>query len=171
LFFPIGERFSVPAHYGSSSWTNGLLGKLVLPNGNVLVLQPVMGPTAGPMACWTRVFFPIGERFNSPAHEGSSSWTNGMLGKLILPSWKRFNLSAHYGSNIWTNGLLVKLVLPHRSGSVFQPAMGLAAGPMVYWTSLFLPVGRRFGPPAHYGSSSWTNALLCQLVLPELGAV
>ena len=114
----------------------------VRPNGSVLLLQPVMGPTIGPMACWTSVFFQIGERFSPPAHYGSSSWNNGLVGKLVIPSWKRFNPPAHYGSNSWTNGLLDMLILP--IGAVF--------------------------PPARNGSSSWTNGLLDRLVLPKLVA-
>ena len=86
VFFQIGERFSPPAHYGSSSWNNGLVGKLVIPVGSGSVLQPIMGPTAGPMACWTCLFFPIGAVF-PPARNGSSSWTNGLLDRLVLPNW------------------------------------------------------------------------------------
>ena len=135
----------------------------VRPNGSVLLLQPVMGPTIGPMACWTSVFFQIGERFSPPAHYGSSSWNNGLVGKLVIPSWKRFSPPAHYGSNSWTNGLLDMLILPNRSGFssspqwvqqldqwpagqacssqlgnglILQPTMGPAAGPMACWTSL-----------------------------------
>ena len=115
----------------------------VRPNGSVLLLQPVMGPTIGPMACWTSVLFQIGERFSPPAHYGSSSWNNGLVGKLVIPNWKRFSPPAHYGSNSWTNGLLDMLILPNRSGF----------------------------PPARNGSSSWTNGLLDRLVLPNWGTV
>ena len=140
----------------------------VRPNGSVLLLQPVMGPTIGPMACWTSVFFQIGERFSPPAHYGSSSWNNGLVGKLVIPSWKRFSPPAHYGSNSWTNGLLDMLILPNRSGFssspqwvqqldqwpagqacssqlgnglILQPTMGPAAGPMACWTNLFSQFG------------------------------
>jgi hypothetical protein len=200
VFFPIRERFNHTARYGSSSWTNGLLDKLALPDlgaiesslacygssswangllhkfvlpnmGGGVILQPTMSPAAGPMACWASLFFPVGTRFNPPAHYGSSSWANGLLDKLVLPNWERFNPPAHYGPSSWTNGLLDKLVLPNKSGLVLQPTMGPAAGPMVCWTSLFFPKGERFNPPAHYGSSSWTNGLLCKLVLPNRGTV
>ena len=113
LFFPLGSGLVFPAHFWSNSWTNGLMDTHVRPNGSVLLLQPVMGPTIGPMACWTSVFFQIGERFSPPAHYGSSSWNNGLVGKLVIPSWKRFSPPAHYGSNSWTNGLLDRLVLPN----------------------------------------------------------
>ena len=101
-----------------------------------LVFQPTMGP-AGPIACWTSLFFQIGERFGPPARYGSSSWTNGLLDKLVLSNWERFSPPARYGSSSWTNGLLGKLVLPDSSGLVLQPAMGPAAGPMTCCTSLF----------------------------------
>ena len=117
----------------------------VRPNGSVLLLQPVMGPTIGPMACWTSVFFQIGERFSPPAHYGSSSWNNGLVGKLVIPSWKRFSPPAHYGSNSWTNGLLDKLVFPNL-GTVESSSPQWVQQldqwrPMACWTSLFFPVG------------------------------
>ena len=75
LFFPNWERLNHPAHYGSSSWTNGLLDKRVLPNWGAN---------------------------GHPAHYGSSSWTNGLLDKLVLPSWERLSFPARYGSS-WTS--------------------------------------------------------------------
>ena len=140
----------------------------VRPNGSVLLLQPVMGPTIGPMACWTSVFFQIGERFSPPAHYGSNSWNNGLVGKLVIPNWKRFSPPTHFGSNSWTNGLLDMLILPNRSGFssspqwvqqldkwpagqacssqlgnglILQPTMGPAAGQMTCWTNLFSQFG------------------------------
>ena len=40
---------------------------MLFPVGSGSVLQPIMGPTAGPMACWTCLFFPIGAVFLQPA--------------------------------------------------------------------------------------------------------
>ena len=80
--------------------------------GSGLALQLTMGPASGPIAYWSCLFFPIGELFDPPAHDGSSSWANGLVDKLVLPKWERF-----------------------------QPNMGPATGPMACWTSLFLPIG------------------------------
>ena len=112
----------------------------------------IMGPAAGPMACWTSFFFSVGERINPPAHYRSSSRTTGLLDKLVLPNTERFSPSARYGSSSWTNGL---------------PTMGPAAGPMACWASLFFPLGSGLNHTAHYGSSSCTNGLLDKLVLPN----
>ena len=83
------ERFTSPARYGSNSWTNGLLDMLILPNRSGFSSSPQWVQQLDqwrPMACWTSLFFPIWEHFNSPAHYGSSNWTNGLLDKLALPN-------------------------------------------------------------------------------------
>ena len=140
-----------------NSWTNGLLDMLILPNrsgfssspqwvqqldqwpagqacssqlGNGLILQPTMGPAAGPMACWTSGFFQIGERMviqpiMGPAAGPMACWTS-----LFFRNWWWLDLPAHYGSSSWTNGLLDKLVFP---------------------------IWERLNPPARNGSSSWTS--------------
>ena len=114
-----------------------------------------------------KLFLLSSERSSFPARYGFSKWTNGLLDKRVLPNWERFSLPAHYGSSSWTNGLLDNFVLPNSDSLVLQPAMGPAVGQMACWTSLFFPVGERFSPPAHHGSSSWTNGLLDELVRPN----
>ena len=178
----------------SSSWTNVLLYKLVLPKKIGLALQPIMGPAAGPMACWTSVFFRIRERFSPPAHDGSSSWTNGLLGKFVLPNrsglvcsplsvqqldqWHAGQACSSPLGAVWSSSPLWVQQLDQchagqacsfqsGSGLILRPTMGPAAGRMACWTILFFPVRERFNPPARYGSSSWTNGLLDKLVLPS----
>ena len=151
LVLPSWERFNLTAHYGSNSWTNGLLDKLDFPNTERFGPSarygssswtnglPTMGPAAGPMACWASLFFPLGNGLNHTAHYGSSSCTNGLLDKLVLPSWERLSFPVRCGSSSW---------------------------PLACWTSEFPTVGDQINPPAHYGSSSWTDGLLDKLVLP-----
>ena len=101
-----------------------------------------MGPAAGTMAWWESLLFPV----------GSGSVLQPIMGPTAGPM------------ACWTC-----LFFP--IGAVFlQPAMGPAAGPMACWTGLLFPLGERFNPPAHYGSSSWANGLLDELVLPKLVA-
>jgi hypothetical protein len=121
------------------------------------------------MACWTSVFFQIEERFNPPAHYGSSSWMGPTAGPMacwtimFFPIGQRFDPPADYGSSSWTNGLLDKLVL-HSKGAVYcsSPLWVRATGPMASWKSLFFPIGSglEFQPimgPAAGPMACWTS--------------
>ena len=143
LFFPIGERFNLSAHYGSSNWTKPMAcwTSLFFPIGRGLVFQRTMGPAAGPMACWTILFFPVGAVFFS-----SPRWVEQ------LDEWP-----AGQACSSQSGG-----------GLILQPTMGPAPGLTACWTSSFFPSWER-NLPAHYASSSWTNGLLDKLVLPNRG--
>ena len=104
--------------------------------GSGLALQHIMGPAAGPMACWASLFFQIGERFNHPAHDGSSRWTNALLDKRVLPNLERFTVPAHDGPSSFG-------VCSSQSGGglILQPTTDPATGPMACLTNLFSAIG------------------------------
>merc|ERR1711994_871788 len=55
---PLWNGLNHTAHYGSSSCTNGLLDKLVLPSWERFFLQPAMGPVAGPVGLLDKLDLP-----------------------------------------------------------------------------------------------------------------
>jgi hypothetical protein len=58
-----------------------MLDTFVRPNMSGLILQPAMGPAAGPMACWANLFFPnrsglVLQPAMCPAAGPMACWTN-----------------------------------------------------------------------------------------------